>query len=312
MERIFDPGILLFLFVFTAAAFVLGLIVGGIKRDDTGVILKRGGEAAILALLGGFIAHLFISVLLATGQDSPETGLLIGWGFFLWPGAVDTIAGLFGARVLTTPEALLWIAAGVGAFTGMMDGIWRIHDWTGTGVPKFVLDVTWGLAGSTNGVLFHLVNFIWARHADEPRHGAHRYESGFRFKSHFAVTQGAVMSNMGSNSPGSGLFAHEGTHVFQNRIFGPFFTLTYLGWMVIFFIPALIAGAIGKQVGTAIEKWCYFNNPWEVWAYRVGAGPRSRFGGDYLWSDGAVLGASIPFYVIVAGLAVMLMVPGLF
>ena len=71
MERIFDLGILLFLFVFTAVAFVLGLIVGGIKRDDTGVILKRGGEAAILALLGGFIAHLFISVLLATGNDSP-------------------------------------------------------------------------------------------------------------------------------------------------------------------------------------------------------------------------------------------------
>lgn len=36
-------------------------------------------------------------------------------------------------RVLTQPETLLWIANVVGAFAGMMDGLYRIHNFGGLG-----------------------------------------------------------------------------------------------------------------------------------------------------------------------------------
>jgi len=60
MERIFALEVLLFLLVFTAAAGVLGLVVGAIKRDDTGALLKRGGEAAILARLNRKVVGLSV------------------------------------------------------------------------------------------------------------------------------------------------------------------------------------------------------------------------------------------------------------
>jgi hypothetical protein len=71
-------------------------------------------------------------------------------------------------------------------------------------------------------------------------------------------------------APGYPLYIHERTHVWQNRLFGPFFSLTYLGWMALMLIPGAIAGLATKEgLGEGIEKWCYFNNPWEVWPYEV-------------------------------------------
>src|SRR2546422_1026518 len=79
---------------------------------------------------------------------------------------------------------------------------------------------TWGLAGSAQGALLHLVNFSWGNHVvGETRTDAHRYQSGFAVQSGFAFTQGAVMSS--NTSPkGAPLYNHENTHVFQNRLFG--------------------------------------------------------------------------------------------
>lgn len=83
----------------------------------------------------------------------------------------------------------------MGYFAGLMDGMWWIHDWKGPGVLTFLLDYIWGLAGTTIGALLHLVDLFWGDHVDEPRHGAHRYESGFRFKANYAVTLGSVLSD---------------------------------------------------------------------------------------------------------------------
>jgi hypothetical protein len=65
-------------------------------------------------------------------------------------------------------EALLWIALVVGGLVGLFDGLWATHKWAGLGVPAFLLDVTWGLGGNTNGVLMHLINFAWGDHGDGP------------------------------------------------------------------------------------------------------------------------------------------------
>jgi hypothetical protein len=301
-------GVALFIGAFAIAGAVIGLIIGLTQSAGSRSWL-RALEAGLLALIGGLLARTFIYILLAALPQSPGTGLLIGWAFFLWPGVVDTFAAMAGEQVLTTPNRLLWIATGVGCLAGMMDGIWRIHRWKGLGVLTFGLDLTWGLAGTTNGCLIHLVNFAWAKHQPETRCGTHRYRSGFRFKGGFAFTQGAVMSN-NAQGPGTPLYAHERVHVWQNRTFGPLFTLTYLGWMVLLFIPGIIGGAAkGTGVGTGIERLCYFNNPWEAWAYRVGhnhgAHPRSAWG-DLIWSDGVVLVASIIYIAGIGGVAVLL------
>jgi hypothetical protein len=313
MAQLFDPAALLVLLGLAALAFVGGLILGVIRNDGRAA-LKRGAEAAALAAVGGMFARLFIGLILALGGESHGAGIAIGYAFFLYPGLVDTFAAPFGAQLLTTPDALLNLALGVGALAGALDGAWRIHRWNGPGVATFLLDCTWGLAGTTNGLLFHLVNFAWAKHPDEPRNGAHRYEKGFRFKNGFAVTQGSVMSNMGSYGPGSSLYMHEMTHVWQNRWFGPFFTLTYLGWMMVMFVPALIVGSRSPVgVATAVEGLCYYNNPWEAWAYHVGhnhgASPRAAHG-TMIWNDGIVVGASVAYFagVLVVAATVVLLV----
>jgi hypothetical protein len=291
---VFTYPAMMFLFVAGIVAFGLGAGVGALSLGDNqaGASL-RGLEAALLTVIGGLMARLFVALLLVWGGDSPVAHIAVGWGFFLIPGAVDTIAWLATGKVATSVDFLVWLATGVGAFTGFMNGFWRIHDWKGVGWLAFPLDVTWGLAGATSGSLLHLINFAWAGHADETRYDAHRYLSGARFKPTFALTQGPVMSNL-QDGPGIPLYHHERTHVWQNRAFGPLFSLSYLGWMAVWIIPGAIAAIVTKDA-EAIQSWCYYNNPWETWAYLVGAGPRTGRH-PLIWGDLMVLLLSIPFF----------------
>jgi hypothetical protein len=295
VPSVFNFQSLIFLVIAGVVGFLLALIVGhAALGDSAGDAALRGLEAAILAVLGGLFARMFIALLLSAAKDLAGAQMAVGWGFFLFPGAVDMIAKLATRHVITTPEFLLTLAMVVGAFTGMMNGLWQIHNWKGLGWLAFPLDVTWGLAGATTGALLHVINFAWAGHAGETRYDAHRYNSGMRFKGTFALTQGPVMSNL-PDAPGVPLYHHERTHVWQNRCFGPLFTLTYLGWMVLWFVPGAIAAIVTKDA-EAMQSWCYYNNPWETWAYLVGAGPRT---GRHalIWGDLVILGVSIPFFI---------------
>ena len=307
-EQIFDPTAL----VFFAAAAVVALVVGAIRAAIKGLgardALLSMVEAALLAFLGGWLARTFISLLLSLAH-SRGAQIVVGWGFFLWPGIVDTIAGCFGAQLLTRPPVLLWIAAVVGSFTGMMDGLWGIHAWRGPGVLSFLLDVTWGLAGSTHACLLHLINFAWAQHASEPRTGAHRYERGMAFKPGYSLTQGAVMSNL-SYSLDVPLFHHERTHVWQSRIFGPLFPLSYWGWLILFgFVGGFVGLAARVGFGGGAEKWGYFNNPWEVWSYAVQSALGDNFRaiqGRLIWSNTAVAVVAAFYFLAVLGLVVLI------
>lgn len=260
-------------------------------------LLLRCLEAAVLAPIGGFLADLFVGVLLAAAHDSPAACLTVGWALFLWPGAIDTLLGLLGAPPLFTPSVLLGTAAAVGAFAGMMDGVWRVHRWAGPGMSWFLLDVTWGLAGTTNACVLHLVNIPWGRHIDEPRAGAHRYHRGFFARRGYALTLGSVMSNLGPHT--GDLVRHERVHVLQNRLFGPFYTLTYVSWMATMFIPALIAGTIRGNPAATVERWCYLNNPWERWAFRHGGWRDPKA----LWGRHTFAVVAGLFFAAVAGLA---------
>ena len=76
------------------------------------------------------------------------------------------------------------------------------------------------------------------------------------------------MSNTGAGGPGSELFAHEQIHIWQNRIAGPIFWLTYIGWQVLAIVPATFAALITRRpFGRVVQRWAYYNNPWEVMAY---------------------------------------------
>jgi hypothetical protein len=195
------------------------------------------------------------------------------------------------------------MAMSIGCFAGLMDGLWGTHRWAGPGLLGFPLDMTWGLAGTSSACVLHLLNLWVAGHADEPRQGVHRYREGARFRKSFALTLGAVMSNTGDESPGTELWRHEQTHVWQNRIFGPLYILTYAAWMAIFVIPALVSALVTKRnVRRRIEAWTYFNNPWEAWAYRVGCGPRIAQNADS-WSDRSVWMSAI---VVGAGVVLLL------
>ena len=113
-----------------------------------------------------------------------------------------------------------------------------------------------------------------------------------------------------NNNAASALFAHEDTHVWQNRIVGPLYTLTYIAWMILFLIPGLIAGVVtGKGAGAGIQGWSYFSNPWEAMGYAVGeshgAPTRTSFA-PLIWPDTAVIVVSIIFFLLALALAVWL------
>lgn len=317
LSSVFTIQTLVFLLAAGLIAFGAGLSIGQVTlRENAGVALWRATEAAILAVLGGLLARTFIAFLLSSANDPTSAQIAVGWGFFIVPGLVDTFAKWFTNDVVTTPAFLLWMAMIVGAFTGLMNGLWKIHDWKGVGWLAFPLDVTWGLAGATTGGLMHLINAIATKHAPEIREDAHRYEGGVRLKPTFALTQGAVMSNLTDppSPPGQShdtLYYHERTHVWQNRIFGPLFTLGSLVWMAVWIVPALIGAIVKKNINT-VEALCYYNSPWETWAYLVGAGPRTGRVDDHepprpipwIWGNLAVLGVSIPFFLGVISLLV--------
>jgi hypothetical protein len=85
--------------------------------------------------------------------------------------------------------------------------------------------------------------------------------------------------------------------------------------MLVWLIPAVIAGIIVKGavgIGKGLERWCYFNNPWETWAYAVqGAADRKNIGktdddadSRLTWRPLFVILWSIPFFLVTTGLAV--------
>ena len=300
LERIFDPIGLLIIVACGVVGAIIGAIVAGRREQSAGTLAL---EAGLHAAAGAFVARTFIAILLNLGGETREAGIAIGWAFLLWPGAIDTVAALFGSQLLTTPDRLLFIGAVVGALGGLFDGIWQVRAWPWPSALTFIVDYSWGLAANTNGALVHLLNTFIDGHASDGRTDVHRYTGGFHVKAGYAFTQGLVMSTL-PDAPGTSLYIHERTHVRQNRIFGPLFTLTYVAWAVVMFVPAAIAAAV-KSFGfrEMVEAWSYYNNPWETWAYKVGqdngAGPRTDFG-THVWSDTLVVGVSVPFFAVAA------------
>lgn len=314
------PYSLLALGILTVCAAAVGAIVG-VRRADKSAA-ARAGEAALMCLFGGLLARFFIAVLLDLGSDQRQTGLIVGWLFFLVPGVVDSVifigSDLFSSGradpVLTDPTVLMGFALVVGAGVGIANGAWRTYDFNTIGVPQFLADITWGLSGSLVACLLTLWNTATGSRPgpgapDDQRSGANRHPRGWHVPGHptYAFTQGFTMSNL-TYLPGDPLYKHERIHVMQNRLFGPLYTVSYLTWMLVLAIVAIPVALIRKQsVGGLVEAFAYLSNPWETWAYRVQrkadapphADVRAALSGNLQMSETLVAILAVPWAALV-------------
>jgi hypothetical protein len=284
--RAFDPGFLLLGVAVGFGVALVTMIVVGYKDPVLRDFFLKLFEAVVVTALSAFVARAFVSLLIALGGDSPGAVAFV-WHFFLGVFAlpVDIVALVIGVEAAFSPEPLLLAAFVAGGVLGLYDGLYRTRDWLGWGVPTWILDLTWGLALSAHGAFMLLYNRLWGTRAGKPRENEHLFSSGFRILSGFAFTQGPVISNWTSGD--TKLLAHERIHVMQNRIFGPLFLFYYVFWLVIFGALGIIFDIVGALVGIEVmdstgtakrrvtfgdaTMWFpYYNNPWEVWAYRYG------------------------------------------
>ena len=113
------------------------------------------------------------------------------------------------------------------------------------------------------------------------RANRHVYEGGYSVRPGFALAIGNVVSGGGGTAGLRGdsarvvrrrrlIDVHEGTHLFQNRLLGPLYSLGYLGWMASAAVVGLLVGLAKdrRHLWSIIETLAYYDNPFEYWAYR--------------------------------------------
>lgn len=268
-----------------------------VYRDPTGRFLFAALLVIGAAFVVGFIAGTVYG--LATGQGwnsllvGLEAGLLAAAGT-----AIGVVGGaILGATLGTVFGGMLaglfigGVAGGIiGGLNGVISGMTQIYDWKSwTGWAAFLSDSSWGLLGTGLGLLVHAANIGWGDYdgSMSRRSNVHIYDSGFRFKSNFAVTMGNVVSNLDNRN--GDLLDHEKLHAFQSRVFGPIYQVTYVAWFVVGTVVGIVAAPFTDQsIGDDILDVAYYNNPWETWAYKqMGpdpSGPDDTHGGTLSWT----------------------------
>jgi hypothetical protein len=214
----------------------------------------------------------------------------------LLDGALDTTGLAVGAAV-------------IGGLNGLFAGARWIYAWrTAGGWLAFVLDSSWALVSSLQGIIVNTWNTLRPGTEFSPeyslRHNRHVFGRGFALKRTFATTHGNVVSNarLGRTAPITDrhdlIERHEGLHVWQQRWFGPLFPLTYVIVGVVGAVVGLMFGAFSRErrrrgirIGKLVETAAYYDNPFEIWAYRrderwevCGAQPVLKWG-TLRWPD---------------------------
>lgn len=245
--------------------FVTGVVVGIAEGRGFWDTMLLGLEAGLLGAAGAWLAY-------------ATAGLALG--------ALGAVGLGVGSGVAT---GIAVTAAVFGGLNGVISGATQIYAWDSwTGWAAFASDSTWGIVGTSFGVLLHTVNLFYGGGRDyqfhlSRRQNRHVYDGGFGFST-FAFSQGNVISNLRGRH--GSLLEHETAHILQNRIFGPVFTATYVGWLAVGAVVGFLIGvglwiADDQSIGKSIEDMAYTNNPWESWAYHVGG---SHSGGTLAWS----------------------------
>ena len=251
-----------------------------------------GGRWFFLPAIVGFAVGLIYGYADGRSADgswslAKETALTTWVGFNLgW------MAGMMAPIVGGT--ALAGFTGAMGGLNGLFTGTRQIYDdiqffGSAEGIASLVADSSWGILGTTLGNAVNVYNLIAApsSYRSDLSKGQNRqvYDRGLAYTSSKVFAQGNVISNMSKGKPQGGdpgrKLHHESLHVFQSRVFGPFFQITYVGWLAAgALIGTVVAGSHGDDAGEAIKDFSYYNNPWELWAYEHGGDPKK---GKYAW-----------------------------
>ena len=190
--------------------------------------------------------------------------------------AIDAAANSY-LGVEAASSSLLGPTAGtaidkVTGFIRRQFAIYDFRDWRGW--AALVLDYTWGAPGTALGYGVQLVNEVTPNSNYDPAlsalAGSHVYRGGVGL-SGFATTFGNVTSNLGTSPKAVDLMLnHEELHVWQNRVFGPLFSASYNAWTVGGFFAGTGYWLLhpNEDLNSLILTAAYYDNPWEVWAYR--------------------------------------------
>lgn len=174
------------------------------------------------------------------------------------------------------PFDLGLVGAIAGGANGLASGVAGIYDWrSARGVTAMALDSTWGLPLVVASLALHAVNLVWPRSDYRPdlsrRRGYFVYAGGARVRPGFVWTIGNVVSNARPTGPRrlQMLARHEGLHVWQHRLFGPFFPVLYVAWLVAGSVAGTAVWLIrGGSWWKTVDTLAYYDNPFETWAYR--------------------------------------------
>lgn len=169
----------------------------------------------------------------------------------------------------------LLAGSGIDRIAGFIARQFAIYDFSDPrGWAAFILDYTWGAPGTALGYAVQIVNELTPNSNYDPAlsalAGSHVYRGGIGLTG-YATTFGNVTTSLGYSSKAVDLMLnHEELHVWQNRVFGPLFSASYSAWTT--------GGAIAgygywllhpeQDLSRVILTLAYYDNPWEVWAYR--------------------------------------------
>jgi RHS repeat-associated protein len=181
-------------------------------------------------------------------------------------------------------EELAEAAAVSGALNGAISGYRGIYNWNSiTGYAAAILDATWGLTGTTLGHLQNLWQWAWGGQYQEFysfRQNREVYLDGYNiFGKKYALTLGHTVGNWNGDNM-SLLNDHESLHIWQSRLFGPFYEVGTIVWKAAYPVGWVTGGGIqgGDYAG-------YVGSPFEWQAYREQIGYEFKSSTEYLLWD---------------------------
>lgn len=195
-------------------------------------------------------------------ETSPGGGVL---GFFL--GLVLAGGSYFAVTLgaggsLSTAFIVAAVAGAIGAVYGTIALAKKTYALGFFSMLGFFLDMTWSLLNTLAGLIVWIpaclitgASFI-APTEDSRRSGTLVYSSNPRGGGFGKTTIGTVIAG--------GWNAHEETHVWQARIFGPPYMLAYILALLLNMLFRVITGKVQN-----VMKEAYHRIPFEDWAYWI-------------------------------------------
>lgn len=193
------------------------------------------------------------------------------------------VLGGVAGRVIGGSRPLIAITAGIAAVNGALAGRHRIHNLRHRrSLAAFALDSTWALSSTTAALVSHAIAFTrrdrggrsdaLSRHRDR-----HVYATGAVLRKGYALTLGNVVSGAGDVDGDSErsqrrralVERHEDLHVWQARVLGPIYPITYVAWSIGGAMVGFMRWWRSREhpLVREVDAAAYYANPYEWWAY---------------------------------------------